>query len=459
MSHRVAREVKVRTHADCLKLAFEWLLAGFDSSRVPFRADCTWTARLLATTALLWAWADEATLVERFDNSRRVATHLFDGAPAGSYQAFIKLLARWSALLLRLLKELLRERMRTELADSWRIFGFLVFGVDGSKFELPRTRSNQAAYAHSRNPNRRRRGKRRRSDLRKREAAQVLLTTAWHVGAGLPWDWRRGPGDASERDHLAEMAADLPPGALIAADAGFTGYEFLATLLAGGRRILIRVGSNVRLLRKLGYVRERSGTVYLWPDRKARRATPPLALRLVESRSGAQPTYLLTDLTTQELSDRGVVEVYARRWGIEVFHRNFKQTFGRRKLRSASAVNASVEFDWALVGLWALSLYALVQMRRDAEPPRRLSCAQSLRCVRRTVRDYTHPCQPVETLRRRLRSALIDDYVRRDKTSRDYPRRKRVDPPGAPKIRTATPAERTIAQSLRRRKMKKGLTA
>lgn len=457
MSHRVARRVKLRTNADCLKLAFQWLLQGFDASQVAWRADCTWTARLFVTTALLWAWADEATLVERFDNSRRVATHLFGGKPAGSYQAFVKLLARWSAVLLRLLKELLRERMHTDLADCLRIAGFLVFGVDGSKFELPRTRSNQAAYALSRKP--RRRGKRRRSALRKRDAAQLLATVAWHVGTGLPWDWRRGPVDASERDQLLEMAAELPAGALLAADAGFTGYEFLATLLAGGRRILIRVGSNVRLLRKLGYVRERSGTVYLWPDRKARGATPPLALRLVESRSGREPVYLLTDLTPRELNDRGVVEIYARRWGIEVFHRNFKQTFGRRKLRSASAVNASVELDWSFVGLWALSLYALVQARRDAVPPRRLSCAQTLRCVRRTVRDYAQPRTRETCLARRLRTALVDDYVRRDKTSRDYPRRKRVEPPGAPKIRTATLAERTIAQCLRRRRMKKGLTA
>ncbi len=230
-------------------------------------------------------------------------------------------------------------------------------------------------------------------------------------------------------------------------------------MLAGGRRILIRVGSNVRLLRKLGYVRERSGTVYLWPDRKARRATPPLALRLVESRSGREPVYLLTDLTVPELNDRGVVEVYARRWGIEVFHRHFKQTFARRKLRSASAGNALVELDWSLVGLWALSLYALVQARRDDGPPRRMSCAQTLRCVRRTVRDYAQPCAPRKQLARRLRTALVDDYVRRDKTSRDYPRRKRVEPPGAPKIRTATPAERKIAQALRRTRMKKGLTA
>jgi len=455
MSHRVAPGAKVRSNAACLKLAFRWLLTGFDSSRVGFRADCTWSARLLTTTALLWAWADESTLIERFGNSRRVATHLCGGAPAGSYQAFLKLLKRWSVALLSALQEVLRERMRTDLADRRLTAGFCVFGIDGSKIDLPRTRSNQAAYAHSR----KRCSGSRSSDLRKRAASQLLLTTAWHVGTGLPWDWRRGPVDASERDQLLEMAAELPPDALIAADAGFTGYEFLAKLLAGGRRILIRIGSNVRLLKKLGYVREHRGTVYLWPDDQARRATPPLTLRLVASRSGREPVYLLTDLAPQELNDRGVVEVYARRWGIEVFHRDFKRTFGRHKLRSASAENALIELDWSLAGLWALGLYARVQTQSDGGPPRRTSCAQTLRCIRRTVRDYAQPCTRGTELARRLRTALIDHYVRGDKTSRDYPRKKRVEPPQAPRVRHATPAEIRLANAKKKKKKKKGLTA
>ena len=44
----------------------------------------------------------------------------------------------------------------------------------------------------------------------------------WHVGTGLPWDWRTGPSDSSEREHLGQMIESLPKGALIAADAGFS---------------------------------------------------------------------------------------------------------------------------------------------------------------------------------------------------------------------------------------------
>src|SRR5208337_3030973 len=52
---------------------------------------------------------------------------------------------------------------------------------------------------------------------------------------------------------------------LIAADAGFVGYEYLSAIHQSGRSLLIRVGSNVRLLKKLGYFKESGNTVYLWP--------------------------------------------------------------------------------------------------------------------------------------------------------------------------------------------------
>ena len=59
------------------------------------------------------------------------------------------------------------------------------------------------------------------------------------------------------------MLDSLPLNALIAADAGFVGYEFLSSILSSGRHFLVRVGSNVRLLRKLGVVRESGKAPYV----------------------------------------------------------------------------------------------------------------------------------------------------------------------------------------------------
>lgn len=453
MSHRDSQGRAVRLNSCCLKAALRWLLHRIDWSSIQFRGDCTWTPLALATAALLWAWSDELTLVDRFQAIRKIVLHLFPQLQplAGSYQAFMKMLRRWTKPMIVLLQCSLREQQQLALADCWLIMEFALFAVDGSRAELPRTQSNERAYSASRKPGKNRKGKQRKGRSKKSNSPQLWLTTMWHVGCGLPWDWRIGPADSSERAHLLEMLANLPGNALVTADAGFVGYEYVQAILASGRQLLLRVGSNVKVLKKLGYAREFNHTVYLWPDRQAQRGQPPLVLRLVVAHNGKHPVYLLTSVLSQaRLSDAQVIELYARRWGIELFYRHLKQTFQRRKLRSASAENARVEMEWSFAGLWAMALYALVERRTVGIPPQRLSIAQTLRAFRRMLRDYLHPAERGRSLRDRLRTATIDPYQRRSKDSRDYPRKKRETPPGPPQIVSASPTQRQQAQSFRR---------
>jgi hypothetical protein len=340
--------------------------------------------------------------------------------------------------LILLLRIALHERMQTALAQHWCVAGFMLFGVDGSRIELPRTRSHERAYSSTRKK-RRRRKRLAAKDRRKANSPQLWLTTMWHAGTGLPWDWRTGPADSSERAHMRSMLSGLPAGALLAADAGFVGYEGLQYILAGGRELLLRVGSNVRLLKKLGWSQEREGTVYLWPDRAAHRGQPPLVLRLVVAHNGKHPVYLVTSvLSHRQLSDRQVTQLYAKRWGIELFYRHLKQTFRRRKLLSTSAENARIEIEWSLVGLWAMALYALVEATKHKVPPERLSFAKLLLAFRRTLRDYLHPTEQGERLCERLREAIIDAYIRKNKASRNYPRKKQERPAGPPVILRAS---------------------
>jgi hypothetical protein len=327
---------------------------------------------------------------------------------------------------------------------------------------LPRTRSNEQAYSASRKSGtRKRKRKPRKGHAKKSNSPQLWLTTMWHVGFGLPWDWRIGPADSSERAHLLEMLATLPAKALVAADAGFVGYEYAQAVLASGRHMLLRVGANVKLLKNLGYARESEQTVYLWPDRQAQRNQSPLVLRLVVAHNGKHPVYLVTSvLSRTQLSDAQVIKLYARRWGIELFYRHLKQTFQRRKLRSASAENARIEMEWSLAGLWAMALYAQATRYKDEEDsPQRLSIAQMLRAFRRMLRDYLHPIERGKSLCDLLRTASIDHYQRQSKDSRDYPRKKRETPPGSPQITPASKLQQRHAQTLRGTDQPKGLTA
>ncbi len=466
MSHQdLVLERKRTRFGEQLREAIRWLVTPEVFADVEFRKDCTWTPWLLAAAAMLWVWSGESTLTERFDTARSIVQEAFgvQCQLAGSYQAWTKMLVRWTARLLSVLVVALRRRMRARFAGC-RIAGWNVFGVDGSRLELPRTLSNKAEFCpqscHGKRKRRRkssRRGRAGQSRQKKAESPQMWVTTLWHATLGLPWDWRTGPSDSSERAHLLEMIPSLPAGSLVAGDAGFVGYEYWKALLDGGHSFVIRVGANVKLLKNLGYTKGRRGLVYLWPDAVAAKDLPPLTLRLVVLHNGKHPVYLVTNiLDAQDLSDADVAEVYRHRWGIEVYYRSFKQTFQHRKLRSYTAEHAQVEADWAMAGLWAASLYALHCGRM---PPRRLSVANVLRAFRRAIHHYAIFPKEGLDLATRLTRAVIDDYLRKNKSSRNYPRKKQERPAGRPEIIEATRQQIRHARDVKQQQQELGLKA
>ena len=406
-------------HASCdqaskLKRALHWLIQPAAVSGLVFRQDCTWTPLTLVSAALIWAWSDEGTLDERFQTARKIVGHtqVPQRELAGSYQAFLKMLVRWTARLVSGLQTVLRERMRQALPQRCELFGFVVFGVDGSRLELPRTQAHAEAYSGRKRKSKSKKLKKQKSrqqsaDARQRKAdtPQMWLTTVWHAATRLPWDWRIGPADSSEREHWRQMLPQLPANALHAVDAGFVGYDYVQAVLGAKQHLLLRVGSNVRLLRKLGHTREHSGLVYLWPTTAAAKQLPPIQLRLLTVHNGKHPVYLVTTVMDErQLSDEQLTEIYRQRWGIEVFYRQLKQTFQRRKLKSTSADNARVELEWSLIGLWAMMLYAQVQLAKDDVPASRVSVAGVIRAFQRVLRDYRHPLERGTDLCARLRT-------------------------------------------------------
>ena len=135
-------------------------------------------------------------------------------------------------------------------------------------------------------------------------------------------------------------------------------------------------------------------------------------------------------------------------WHTELFYRHLKQTYQRRKLRSAQAENARLELEWSLLGLWAMALYAQVEQARKKVPANKISIAGVLRAFRRMLRDYLHPAESERSLCALIRQAKVDDYERQNKASRTDTRRKYDDPPGPPKIRNATRAQVQLAKRL-----------
>ncbi len=81
-----------------LREAIEWVVTPKAFGDVQFRKDCSWTAWTLTAAAMLWAWNDEPALTSSFHSIRQVIENAFgvQRELAGSYQAFLKMLVRWT---------------------------------------------------------------------------------------------------------------------------------------------------------------------------------------------------------------------------------------------------------------------------------------------------------------------------------------------------------------------------
>jgi IS4 transposase len=485
MSHQDRKSgERIVVNHESLKQAVNSLFTAKAFQGVKARKGSKWTPRMLVVVALFWAWSNVEGLKDRFKQARKVAGKIFRWlpAPGETYNGFMKQLRKWHVELQLLCLGELRVLMKQDLFGQWKIAGYVVIAGDGSRIELPRTESNEVAYSPKRKHKQKglrkkakgkqksRRGKRWRqvkrqsaeSIRKKANSPQMWLTLFWHVGTGLPWGWRTGPSDSSERQHLEEMLSELPENTLITADAGFMGYDFWSAVIAAGHSFVIRAGANVRLLKKVGFSREYENTVYLWPDWAAQKELPPLSLRAVWVHNGKHPMCLITNvLSKTRLSDRQIAQIYKARWGVELFFRTFKQTFGRRKLRSHKAEHAKLEAEWSLVALWAVCLLAQREIANSGRDPCRSSPAGAIKAIQEVICQYRNrPDGPTESLRWMLRNALQDDYQRTSsKTARAFPTKRKRERTGVPKIANASKSQIATATEVKAREAELRLPA
>lgn len=383
------------------------------------------------------AWSEQSQLTERFRSVcgllKQTCRHWSVGS---SYDGWVRAQERETSRLVPLIIKRLRKHMTT-LENYQQCGGWNAFAVDGSQVACPRTLENQQVMG----------------DLGKPDGIpQMSLTGILHLGTGLPWDFRVGPGTDSERTHLREMLDDLPKGSLLVADAGFVGYDLCRELIQRNQHFLLRVGGNIHLFESLGYEYEVTGqTVYLWPAYKQNKNEPPIRLRLIVLRDeDKQPVYLVTDVEdTDELSDEAGDEIYRGRWGIEVEYRTTKRTMHHHTMHSRTPETCYLEMTWAFLGVWLLQLMAAEKTVAAGGNPRRVSTAEARKSVLRAMRHQPPGDRPRQTLGSVLAGCRIDSYTRhRPKASRNYPRKKQHKPPGPPKIKSPGPTQLRKAKQL-----------
>src|SRR5712692_103170 len=407
-----------------LQDAIAKLLPGQFFSRWPV-AGSKWSPLRVFWIAMLMVWSAEQSLEARFEETREVVRSLFPKWSLGkSYTGWYQAQLKWLTPLRPALGKRLRQQLHKRAGRHWLREGWCAFAADGSRLECPRTQANADALKCA--------GK-------KKTGPQLFVTTLLHMGTGVPWDFRIGPGTASERRHLEEMLAELPPQSLLVADAGFTGYEFYRRILAAKQSFLLRVGSNVHLLKALGYIeQEGRDTVYLWPERNW--SEPPVVLRLIERSDGKKKMYLVTNvLDKKALSEKSAGVLYEMRWGVEVFYRSLKQTLEKRRMLSRTPEAAQCELTWALFGIWLLGLMTVERILARGSDPLRWSAAKARDRVRCSMRRALSRRHQDRALAGDLSHATKDNYARNgSQKARDWPHKKKEQPPGEPKIQSAS---------------------
>lgn len=353
MSRRDVRRPRARrnscgaaaTHAQSLAALLEWLLPGDGIfAQLKFHGNTSWSPRGLIWLALGWAWSESRNLTDAFVESRDQCRQLFGVAPVETYQGLMLALVRWTGAFLDVLWPLLHQRMEDIGGKFWRVGGWVPIAFDGSRSSAPRTVGNEAAFCAAnygrgktaRYRKKQTKGQRRRKNEKNPPAPpvpQAWITLWWHMGLRLPWAWRLGPSNSSERAHVVELldTCDFPQRTLFCGDAGFIGYPLWSQILTRGADFLIRVGANVDLLTETAQVaRQKHGLVLCWPKTARSAHQPPLRLRLTRVRVGQTRVWMLTSvLDPAALNLQQMVQFYQWRWGIEIEFRGLKQTLDR----------------------------------------------------------------------------------------------------------------------------------
>lgn len=452
----------------------EWFLPNEGIfTKLKFHGNTSWSPRALVWLALWWAWSERRHLTDAFDEAVEGFRKISEPSSLKTYQGFMKAMVTWTSIFMSLLCPLLQTRMREIGGRFWRINGWVPIAFDGSRNSAPRTKGNEQSFCAprygkgmtARYRKKKTKGMRRRQNHRNQPRPpkpQVWVTLLWHMGLRLPWNWRLGPSNSSERAHVMELVGtgEFPKNTLFCGDAGFVGYPLWCKILKHQAHFLVRVGANVDLLKEGTHGEYlANGLVLYWPQAAIRANVPPLRLRLVHARIGKARVWMLTSvLDPLQLSPQEMIRFYKMRWGIEVEFRGLKQTLEGAKLRSRNPERLLAELNWSIMAMAVAELFALKEQlskrRRFSEKevsadPVKRSLAKTIRAIRGCLRNLNEVPLPGRDLTSLLRSAVTDSYRRKaSKKARFRPPNPDKKPLGNPNLRKLTPDERTKLHNL-----------
>jgi Transposase DDE domain len=422
-----------------------------------------WQTQPLIFVLLSMTWCAGDSLPERFETARAfyVALHQRRRRPGQTFEGFEKALGKLPLPVLRAVANAVRYRIAQVFAERFRVDGFIPLGCDGSRLACPRSQELERRLSPFKKKRKKKAGpdapacpqtqeSEHRPSLSKEmknhptapDAPQIWVTAVVHLALGVLWSWRLGKGSASEREHLRQLVATLPRWTLLVADAGYVGYELLATLQAAGLAFLIRLSSRAPLYapERIGLTRFQEGLVYYWPQWAQAKDLPPIAVRLLRIRSAKTDVWLITNvLDAEKLPLPTASKFYRWRWRNEGLFRTYKRTLGKVKLMSRTVAQVHREAEGSLLATQLLLAQGALALQTTTNVQIVLPSARKVLLeIRAEIRNitgmYLGPRQGKTYLERLAQARWRERRQRSGKVRRLWPGRKDHRPLGRPQI-------------------------
>lgn len=451
-SRKVVQQLK---QGKCLARKLRFVLPNdsiFNSIR--FHGNTKWRPSELVMLALLWAMSGSGFVTDAFAIASSACHSMFGCVPVATYQGMMNALVQRTDRFMEVLFKQLQLSMQAIGGAFYCVFGYVPIAFDGSRVTVPRTAANEEEFCAKNYGE----GKYAKATKRKGtkvirnehgtahpQEPQIWITMLWHMGLRLPWRWKLGRSDSSERKHVKEMldSQKFPENSLFCGDAGFVGYHFWERIMTDGYDFMVRVGANARLLAEsCDYLKQPDGNVLCWPN-DVQSKGKPIRLRLVQVKVGTADVWLLTSvLSEQKLSKAQMIALYKMRWGIEIEFRGLKQTLDCAKMCCLNPSRSLVELNWSIAAMAVSELLAMreqlrVQSQKRGKSksiwtPHRRSLAQTMRAIRNAINKPDIRPKFGHDLTTKLEQAVTDKYKRRvSKKARHQPRpnKKPLKPP------------------------------
>jgi len=230
--------------------------------------------------------------------------------------------------------------------------GMSVFGIDGSKYTLPATEKIREEFDPKSGFEYKSKG----------HYPQCLVSTAYDVFRRFPIARTIVDANGSEREEVKELLPHIPPNNLLLFDRGYPSYELIHHInenYSGHYLFRCLASETFSAVKRFLESKEDESIIEIAPTQKGKAKFPkherkrlrPIKLRVIRMTApDGTLSVLLTNLFDKiESPGKSIIELYFRRWEIEVYYRDEKVYLEVEKFHSKNGNGIRQELFAAVI--------------------------------------------------------------------------------------------------------------